>query len=202
MLLSCSQTQKARSRLLSRAGRFGLVPSTTLSPSVRRGYALGSMGTFCTDRSEGRDVSDDPNIIALISRSLAQTARSRLLSWAGRFGLVPSTTLSPSVRRVLHAAAHATAHAPAAAAPSSTPPPAPLPLPPPPPPPPAAAAATAALAALAHPIAPRCFPRHVVAHAAAPSALTAVAGRYPRRRPTHRHRPCRCHTWPTYRRRP
>ena len=57
-------------------------------------------------------------------------------------------------------------------------------------------------AALAHPIAPRCFPRHVVAHAAAPSALTAVAGRYPRRRPTHRHRPCRCHTWPTYRRRP
>ena len=44
-------------------------------------------------------MSDDPNIIALISRSLAQTARSRLLSWAGRFGLVPSTTLSPSVRR-------------------------------------------------------------------------------------------------------
>ena len=44
-------------------------------------------------------MSDDPNIIALISRSLAQTARSRLLSWAGRFGLVASTTLSPSVRR-------------------------------------------------------------------------------------------------------
>ena len=44
-------------------------------------------------------MSDDPNIIALISRSQTQTARSRLLSWAGRFGLVPSTTLSPSVRR-------------------------------------------------------------------------------------------------------
>jgi len=42
LLLSCSQTQKARSRLLSRAGRFGLVPGTTLSPSVCHGYALGS----------------------------------------------------------------------------------------------------------------------------------------------------------------
>ena len=30
----------------SRAGRFGLVPSTTLSPSVRRGYALGLMSTL------------------------------------------------------------------------------------------------------------------------------------------------------------
>ena len=37
--------------------------------------------------------------IAFIARSLAQTARSRLISRAGRFGLGPSTTLPPSIRR-------------------------------------------------------------------------------------------------------
>ena len=96
--IALSDANGGRSRLRSRAGRFGLVPSTTLSPSVRHGYALGSMSTLHRPLLRC-GVSDDPNIIALISRSLAQTARSRLLSWAGRFGLVPSTTLSPSVRR-------------------------------------------------------------------------------------------------------
>ena len=37
--------------------------------------------------------------IAFIARSLAQTARSRLISRAGRFVLGPSTTLPPSIRR-------------------------------------------------------------------------------------------------------
>ena len=37
--------------------------------------------------------------IAFIARSLAQTARSRLISRAGRFGLETSTTLPPSIRR-------------------------------------------------------------------------------------------------------
>ena len=40
-----SLAQTARSRLISRAGRFGLGPSTTLPPSIRRGEALGSIRT-------------------------------------------------------------------------------------------------------------------------------------------------------------
>ena len=44
-------------------------------------------------------MSDDPNIIAVWARERDILARSRLLSRAGRFRLVPSTTLSPSVRR-------------------------------------------------------------------------------------------------------
>ena len=97
------------------------------------------------------------------SQTLAQTARSRLLSWAGRFGLVPSTTLSPSVRRgyaltpqldgyLKHASPQQCAAVARAATPPPTPPPAPpVPTPPLPSPhehPPRRLAATHAVAAL------------------------------------------------------